>query len=88
MRKSKGFFTAFDAVWMLGGVRTPMVDYCGAFGHISPTDLGIKVAREALQRAGVAPCRSWLMFGISFTAPGSRAARSRNARSRRRCGTR
>ena len=50
---SKGFFTAFDDVWMLDGVRTPMVDYCGAFGHISPTDLGIKAARAALQRAGV-----------------------------------
>ena len=53
MRKSKGFFTAFDDVWMLDGVRTPMVDYCGALGHISPTDLGIKAAREALKRAGV-----------------------------------
>ena len=51
--KSKGFFTAFDDVWMLDGVRTPMVDYCGALGHISPTDLGIKAAREALKRAGV-----------------------------------
>ncbi len=50
---AKGFFTAFDDVWMLGGVRTPMVDYCGAFGHIGPTDLGIKAAREALKRAGV-----------------------------------
>ena len=50
---AKGFFTAFDDVWMLGGVRTPHVDYCGAFGHISPTDLGIKAAREALKRAGV-----------------------------------
>ena len=51
--KNKGFFTAFDDVWMLDGVRTPMVDYCGALGHISPTDLGIKAAREALKRAGV-----------------------------------
>jgi acetyl-CoA C-acetyltransferase len=50
---TKGFFNAFDDVWMLDGVRTPMVDYCGALGHISPTDLGIKAAREALQRAGV-----------------------------------
>ena len=50
---AKGFFTAFDDVWMLDGVRTPHVDYCGAFGHISPTDLGIKAAREALKRAGV-----------------------------------
>ncbi|HPR45806.1 MAG TPA: thiolase family protein, partial [Ottowia sp.] len=50
---SKGFFSAFDDVWMLDGVRTPMVDYCGALGHISPTDLGIKAAREVLGRAGV-----------------------------------
>jgi acetyl-CoA C-acetyltransferase len=49
----KGFFSLFDDVWMLDGVRTPMVDYCGALGHISPTDLGIKAAREALARAGV-----------------------------------
>lgn len=40
---------------MLAGVRTPMVDYCGALGHISPTDLGIKVARETLARHGVNP---------------------------------
>ncbi|MGB3068147.1 MAG: thiolase family protein [Ottowia sp.] len=51
--KTKGFFSAFDDVWMLDGVRTPMVDYCGALGHISPTDLGIKAAREALKRTGV-----------------------------------
>ena len=49
----KGFFNAFADVWMLDGVRTPMVDYCGALGHVSPTDLGIKAAREALQRTGV-----------------------------------
>ncbi|MFC7434087.1 thiolase family protein [Hydrogenophaga bisanensis] len=49
---SKGFFNAFDDVVILGGVRTPMVDYCGALGHVSPTDLGIKVAREALARTG------------------------------------
>ncbi|MEO8542789.1 MAG: thiolase family protein [Burkholderiaceae bacterium] len=51
--KTKGLFNAFDDVWMHEGVRTPMVDYCGALGHISPTDLGIKVAREALTRAGI-----------------------------------
>jgi acetyl-CoA C-acetyltransferase len=50
-----GFFNAFNDVWMLDGVRTPMVDYCGALGHISPTDLGIKAAREALARNGVNP---------------------------------
>ena len=52
---SKGFFNAFADVWMHEGVRTPMVDYCGALGHISPTDLGIKAAREALKRADIAP---------------------------------
>lgn len=50
---NNGFYAAFDDVWMLGGVRTPMVDYCSHFGGISPTDLGIKVAREALRRSGV-----------------------------------
>ena len=49
----KGFLNAFADVVILDGVRTPMVDYCGALGHISPTDLGIKAAREALARAGV-----------------------------------
>ena len=52
---SKGFFNAFADVVILDGVRTPMVDYCGALGHISPTDLGIKAARAALARAAVAP---------------------------------
>lgn len=51
---NRGFFNAFNDVWLLDGVRTPLVDYCGALGHISPTDLGIKVAREALRRAGIA----------------------------------
>jgi acetyl-CoA C-acetyltransferase len=52
---SKGFFNAFDDIWMIDGMRTPMVDYCGALGHISPTDLGIKAARAALAKAGVSP---------------------------------
>ena len=50
---AKGFFNSFEDVVILDGVRTPMVDYCGALGHISPTDLGIKAARAALERAGV-----------------------------------
>ena len=49
--KSKGFVTEFKDVWLLGGMRTPMVDYCGALGHVSPTDLGIKAARAALAKA-------------------------------------
>jgi acetyl-CoA C-acetyltransferase len=50
---TQGFFSRFDDVWMLDGLRTPMVDYCGALGHISPTDLGIKAARAVLARSGV-----------------------------------
>jgi len=50
---SNGFYNAFEDIWMYEGVRTPMVDYCDALGHVSPTDLGIKVAREALKRAEV-----------------------------------
>ncbi len=50
---SQGLFQSFDDVVMLGGVRTPRVDYCGALGHLSPTDLGIKAARESLKRAGI-----------------------------------
>ncbi len=49
----KGFFGSFDDVWMVDGVRTPMVDYCGDLGAVSATDLGIKVAREVLARSGV-----------------------------------
>ena len=51
--KQKGFVSEFKDVWILGGMRTPMVDYCGALGHVSPTDLGIKAARAALVKAGV-----------------------------------
>jgi acetyl-CoA C-acetyltransferase len=51
--QGKGFVSEFQDVWLLEGVRTPMVDYCGALGHVSPTDLGIKAARAVLQRAGV-----------------------------------
>jgi len=50
---TRGFFNAFDDIWMIDGMRTPMVDYCGALGHISPTDLGIKAARAALKKAEV-----------------------------------
>lgn len=50
---ARGFFNRFDDVWMHEGVRTPLVDYCGALGHVSPTDLGIKAAREALRRAAI-----------------------------------
>ncbi len=46
------FAARLDA-WIVDGVRTPLVDYCGAFGELSPTDMGIKVARAVLERSGV-----------------------------------
>lgn len=52
---ANGFYADFDDVWILDGVRTPMADYCGVFADISPTDLGIKVARAVLARSATAP---------------------------------
>ena len=51
---SGGLYQSFDDVWMLDGLRTPMVDYCGAFSDANPIDLGIKAARAVLARSGVA----------------------------------
>ena len=48
------FSALFDDVWLLDGVRTPFVDYNGLFGALSPIDMGIKVGREVLRRAGIA----------------------------------
>ena len=55
MAKHAGIFTQYDDVWLLDGLRTPFVDYNGALGEVSPTDLGIKVAREAFRASGVDP---------------------------------
>ncbi len=51
---NKGQFQRFDEVFILDGLRTPMVDYMGAFADANPIDLGIKAARSLLSRAGVA----------------------------------
>ena len=53
--ETSGPFMAYDDIWLLGGVRTPFVDYNGALGLVSPIDLGIKVARALFERAKVAP---------------------------------
>ncbi len=50
---SQGQFNRFDEVFILDGVRTPLVDHMGAFADANPIDLGIKAARAALERAGV-----------------------------------
>lgn len=52
---NRGQSQLFDDVFILDGVRTPMVDYMGAFADANPIDLGIKVAREILARTGVSP---------------------------------
>ncbi len=46
---------SFNDAWLIDGVRTPFADYNGALAAVSPIDLGIKVAREALKRAGASP---------------------------------
>lgn len=46
---------AFDGVYVVDGVRTPFCDYNGALSTVSPIDLGIKVGREAIARAGIDP---------------------------------
>jgi acetyl-CoA C-acetyltransferase len=51
----KGISALYEDVWLLDGVRTPFADYNGVLGAVSPTDLGIKAAREVFRRSGVAP---------------------------------
>ena len=48
-----GLFQTFDDVYILDGVRTPLVDYQGALADANPTDLGIKAAKAVLARTGV-----------------------------------
>ena len=50
---SKGLRLTFDDAWLLGGARTPFIDYRGAFADVSPIDLGIKAARAAIEKTGV-----------------------------------
>ncbi len=50
-----GLFQRFEQVYLLDGVRTPMVDYMGAFADANPIDLGIKAARAVLARTGTDP---------------------------------
>ena len=51
----KGIGAVYEDVWLVDGVRTPFADYNGVLGGVSPTDLGIKVAREVFRRSGVSP---------------------------------
>jgi len=42
-------------VVIVGGARTPMLDYVGAFKDVSALELGAAAARAALERSGVRP---------------------------------
>lgn len=42
-------------VVIVGGARTPMAEYVGAFRDVSAIELGVHAARSALDRAGVQP---------------------------------
>jgi acetyl-CoA C-acetyltransferase len=50
-----GLSATFSDAWLIDGVRTPFADYNGALSNVSPTDLGIKAAREVFARSGVSP---------------------------------
>ena len=45
-------------VVILGGARTPLAEYVGAFKDVSALELGAQAARAALERTGTAP--SWI----------------------------
>jgi acetyl-CoA C-acetyltransferase len=51
----KALLSSYDDVFLLDGVRTPFVEYNTALGLVSPTDLGIKAAREIFRRTAVPP---------------------------------
>ena len=51
--KPLGQYTVFNDVAILEAVRTPWVDLGGALAQVSPIDMGIKVGREVLARAGL-----------------------------------
>jgi acetyl-CoA C-acetyltransferase len=53
--RQKALLSRYDDVFLLDGVRTPFVEYNTALGLVSPTDLGIKAAREVFRRSGVSP---------------------------------
>jgi len=52
-----GLFQRFEDTFILDGLRTPMVDYQGAFADANPIDLGIKAAKAVLAKSGVAPAQ-------------------------------
>jgi acetyl-CoA C-acetyltransferase len=68
-----GLSYRFEDAWLIDGVRTPFVDYTGAFAEISPIDLGIKAARAVIAKIGIDPAE------IGTTIAGSMAQASFDA---------
>jgi len=52
---SRALVARWPDAWLLGGIRTPFVDFAQAASLVSPIDLGIKAAREAFSRVGASP---------------------------------
>jgi len=53
--KRMGLSATYEDTWLIDGVRTPFAEFNGVLGGVSPTDMGIKVARELFRRTGIAP---------------------------------
>ena len=56
MTKSLG--ATYGDVWLAGGVRTGFADFTSVLADVSPTDLGIKVARETYKATGLDPAET------------------------------
>ena len=54
-KKNAGLGASWSDIWLLDGVRTPFADYNGPLAPVSPTDLGIKAAREVFARSKISP---------------------------------
>ncbi len=73
MTRQNALCATFADALLIEGARTPFVDYRGALAEISPIDLGIKAARAAVARAGIAAA------DIGTTIAGSMAQASFDA---------
>ncbi len=54
---TRGLYQGFEGTFILDGLRTPMVDYQGAFADANPIDLAIAAARSLFTRSGVSPAQ-------------------------------
>lgn len=53
--KPHALVSSYNDIWLIDGIRTPFADFNGALALVSPTDLGIKAARELFKRAQLPP---------------------------------